>query len=67
MGGVVSDLWTATRNLSAHPIMDPLGIIENPDRAGPSNCERYTKSRFACRARTIGKSITNCYTFKVTG
>jgi hypothetical protein len=47
--------------------MDPWGIIENPDRAGPSNCARYAKSRFACRARTIGKSITNCYTFKVTG
>jgi hypothetical protein len=67
MGGVVSDLWTATRNLSARPIMDPLGIIENPDRAGPSNCARYGKSRFACRARTLSEHENACESqFKVS-
>jgi hypothetical protein len=34
MGGVASDLWTATRNLSTRPIRGTLGVIETPDTAG---------------------------------
>jgi hypothetical protein len=34
MGGVTSDLWTPTKNLSTRPVIDTLGIIETPDMAG---------------------------------
>ena len=34
MGGVASDLWTATKNLSTRPFRDTLGVIETPDTAG---------------------------------
>jgi hypothetical protein len=34
MGGVASDLWTATENLSTRPIRGTLGVIETPDMAG---------------------------------
>jgi hypothetical protein len=34
MGGVASDLWTATKNLCSRPIMDSLGVIESPDTEG---------------------------------
>ena len=34
MGGVVEDLWTATRNLSRRPLADMLGTIETPDTQG---------------------------------
>jgi hypothetical protein len=32
-GGITSDLWTATKNLSTKPVRDTLGIIETPDNA----------------------------------
>jgi hypothetical protein len=32
-GGITSDLWTATKNLSTQPVRDTLGIIETPDNA----------------------------------
>jgi hypothetical protein len=32
-GGITSDLWTATKNLSTQPVRDTLGIIETPDSA----------------------------------
>jgi hypothetical protein len=34
MGGVVEDLWTATKNLSRRPLADMLGTIETPDTQG---------------------------------
>ena len=34
IGGVASDLWTATRNLSTRPVKNLRGKIESPDRAG---------------------------------
>lgn len=34
MGGVVSDLWTPTKNLSTRPVRNTLGEIETPDMAG---------------------------------
>jgi len=34
MGGVTSDLWTPTKNLSTRPVIDTLGMIETPDMAG---------------------------------
>jgi hypothetical protein len=34
VGGVASDLWTATKNLSARPVMGTLGVIETPDMSG---------------------------------
>jgi hypothetical protein len=34
IGGVASDLWTATRNLSTRPVKNLRGNIESPERAG---------------------------------
>jgi hypothetical protein len=34
ISGVVTDLWTATKNLSTRPVKDVVGTIETPDRAG---------------------------------
>ena len=34
MGGVASDLWTATKNLSTRPVRDALGTIETPESTG---------------------------------
>ena len=34
MGGVTSDLWTPTKNLSTRPLRNTVGIIETPDMAG---------------------------------
>ena len=34
IGGVASDLWTPTRNLSTRPVKNLRGKIESPDRAG---------------------------------
>ena len=34
MGGISSDLWTATKNLSTRPVKDSVGKIETPDTAG---------------------------------
>jgi hypothetical protein len=34
MGGVVSDLWTHTKNLSTRPVRNSVGKIEAPDMAG---------------------------------
>jgi hypothetical protein len=34
IGGVASDLWTATKNLSARPVRNLVGTIETPDTAG---------------------------------
>jgi hypothetical protein len=34
MGGVASDLWTASKNLSARPVRNTLGEIENPGMTG---------------------------------
>jgi hypothetical protein len=44
MGGVVEDLWTATKNLSRHPLADMLGIIETPDTEGILAIESPTPS-----------------------
>ena len=30
VGGITADLWTRTTNLSTHPVMDTLGIVETP-------------------------------------
>ena len=34
IGGVVSDLWTPTKDLSARPVRNLAGAIETPDMAG---------------------------------
>jgi hypothetical protein len=34
MGGVASDLWTPTKDLSARPVRNLAGAIETPDMAG---------------------------------
>ena len=34
IGGVVSDLWTATKNLSTRPVKNAVGKIETPEMAG---------------------------------
>jgi hypothetical protein len=34
IGGVTSDLWTATRNLSTRPVKNFRGQVESPARAG---------------------------------
>jgi hypothetical protein len=34
MGGVTSDLWTPTKNLSTRPVRNTVGVIETPDMAG---------------------------------
>jgi hypothetical protein len=34
MGGIASDLWTATKNLSTRPVKNSVGKIETPDMAG---------------------------------
>jgi hypothetical protein len=33
MGGIASDLWTRTKNLSARPVRNSVGEIETPDMA----------------------------------
>jgi hypothetical protein len=33
MGGIASDLWTPTKNLSTRPVRNALGEIETPDMA----------------------------------
>jgi hypothetical protein len=50
MGGVASDLWTATRNLSSRPIRDSLGIIESPDTEGILEISSTTPSPGASAA-----------------
>ena len=34
MGGIASDLWTATKNLSTRPVKNSVGQIETPETAG---------------------------------
>jgi hypothetical protein len=34
MGGITSDLWTATKNLSMRPVKNAVGKIETPETAG---------------------------------
>ena len=34
MGGVTSDLWTPTKNLSTRPLRNTVGVIETPDMTG---------------------------------
>jgi hypothetical protein len=34
MGGISSDLWTATKNLSTRPVKNAVGKIETPDMSG---------------------------------
>ncbi|MBV8273720.1 MAG: hypothetical protein JO170_00460 [Verrucomicrobia bacterium] len=34
MGGIASDLWTATKNLSTRPVKNSVGKIETPEMAG---------------------------------
>jgi hypothetical protein len=34
MGGIASDLWTATKYLSTRPVKNSVGKIETPDLAG---------------------------------
>jgi hypothetical protein len=34
MGGIGSDLWTATKNLSTRPVKNSVGKIETPETAG---------------------------------
>ena len=34
MGGIASDLWTATKYLSARPVRNSVGKIETPETAG---------------------------------
>jgi hypothetical protein len=34
MGGITSDLWTLTKNLSTRPLRNTVGVIETPDMAG---------------------------------
>jgi hypothetical protein len=34
LGGVTSDLWTPTKNLSTRPLRNTVGVIETPDMAG---------------------------------
>jgi hypothetical protein len=34
MGGITSDLWTATKNLSMRPVKNSVGAIETPETAG---------------------------------
>jgi hypothetical protein len=44
MGGVTSDLWTPTKNLSTRPVIDTLGMIETPDMAGVLTISSATPS-----------------------
>jgi hypothetical protein len=44
MGGIASDLWTATKNLSTRPVRDALGTIETPDTAGILSISGFTPS-----------------------
>ena len=32
--GITSDLWTFTRFLSKHPLVDPYGVVEIPENSG---------------------------------
>jgi hypothetical protein len=34
IAGITSDLWTLTRFLSKHPLMDAYGVIETPENSG---------------------------------
>ena len=34
MGGIASELWTATKNLSMRPVKNSVGKIETPEMAG---------------------------------
>jgi hypothetical protein len=34
MGGIASDLWTATKNLSTRPVKNSVGKLETPEMAG---------------------------------
>jgi hypothetical protein len=44
MGGIASDLWMATKNLSTRPFRDTLGVIETPDTAGILSISGVTPS-----------------------
>lgn len=44
MGGIASDLWTATKNLSTRPVRNSVGKIETPEMAGILPITRATPS-----------------------
>jgi hypothetical protein len=44
IGGVASDLWTATKNLTTRPFRDTLGVIETPEMAGVLSISSATPS-----------------------
>jgi hypothetical protein len=54
MGGVTSDLWTPTKNLSTRPLRNTVGVIETPDMAGILPISSATP-----RPATSAKSVTS--------
>jgi hypothetical protein len=58
IGGVTSDLWTPTENLSTRPIMDTLGMTETPDMAGVLTISSATPSPGSSAAASVSPSPT---------
>jgi hypothetical protein len=54
MGGVTSDLWTPTKNLSTRPLRNTVGVIETPDMTGILPISSATP-----RPATSAKSVTS--------
>jgi len=58
MGGIASDLWTATKNLSTQPVKNSVGRIETPEMAGilPITSATPALGSNARSAATLGPS-----------
>ena len=59
MGGITSNLWTATRNLSMSPVKNAVGKIETPETAGimlPTASATPGVSSGGRQAATLGPS-----------
>ena len=59
MGGITSDLWTATKNLSMRPVKNAVGKIETPETAGimlPTGSATPGLSSGTRSAATLGPS-----------
>jgi hypothetical protein len=50
MAGITSDLWTLTRFLSRHPLVDPYGVIETPENSGLISAQQPSVSNTRGRA-----------------
>jgi hypothetical protein len=50
IAGITSDLWTLTRFLSKHPMIDAYGVIETPENSGLISAQQPSVSNTRERA-----------------